>query len=394
MNDSTLRPHGAQPAGGVTLGSGWQWPAAFVAIFVGLFYMPAHQPSAGVTDGLIAVVAALYVVGMSVIGARLSRGVILRAGGSREPVVLLGGGPDALTSDSLRPRWRLAAIAAGTILPLAAAVTAGRVAAGADTATYAHAIASLALGVNFALAAGVLVPAPGFTGWAVLLGLVDATGARPDRRIQRAARVAEMFGVPFLLTGGAAAALLGDPMLMILGFLLGYFTWTQSRLAVAQDAIVRFLGVHVAGEVARPMTSHAEPDEAVDDLLARLRTDRTVSLVEANGGILGAIGPRQLVARGVVKRDDRCADLMVPLGSIRLLGPSSATVELFPEIARHGFALVTGPDGLGYVEAADLGRQVRIWVALAERRERRSTDGPAGPDRVDGAGGGRAVHDR
>jgi hypothetical protein len=104
--------------------------------------------------------------------------------------------------------------------------------------------------------------------------------------------------------------------------------------------------------------------------MARLRTDNVIVVVEADGGILGALGPGQLGARSVVKRDERCAEVMVPLGSLRLLGPMSPAVELLPEIARHGFALVTNPDGLGYIEASDLRRQITIWIALGDRRAR------------------------
>ena len=186
MNAGPLSPHGAQPGGWVTLGSGWQWPAALVVAFVGLFYLPAHHPSSDVAGGLVATVAALYLILLSVVGPRLVGGLILRAGGSRDPIALVGAAQDALTSDVVRSRWRLTAVAAGTIVPLAVAVLAARLTVGADPASYAHALANLALGVNVALAAGVLVPAPGFAGWALLLGLVDAIGVRPVRRIWQA----------------------------------------------------------------------------------------------------------------------------------------------------------------------------------------------------------------
>ena len=367
MNPTAAPPQREQPAGLITLGSGWLWPAAFVAMFIALFYVPGHNPSSSVSDDLVATIAVLYVVGLSVVGVRLLRGIIIRAGGSREPIMLLGGGPDPLISAAIRPRWRLAALVAGAIAPVAAAVAAAQLAAATDPATNAHAIANLALGVNAVIAAGMLVPAPGFLGWALLLGVVDSAGVRPDQRVRRAAHVAQSVGVPILLAAGVAAALLGDPMLMFLGSVLGFLTWSGTQMAVGQDATVRFLAAHAAGQVARPLASHAAPDEPIGDLVARLGTDNAVVAVEAGGGVLGAIGPRQLTAHAVMKRDERCTEAMVPLGSLRLLGPMSPAVALLPEIARHGFALVTGPDGLGYVEAADLGRQIRIWVALGDR---------------------------
>lgn len=387
MNTAAPPSHGEQPAGPVTVGSGWLWPATFVAMFVALFYVPGHNPSSAGGDNLVATIAGLYVVGLSVVGVRLIRGIILRAGGSNQPIVLLGKGPDPLTSEAGRPRWRLAAVAAGAIAPLAVALAAWQLAATADPSTYAHAIASLALSVNAVIAAGALIPAPGFAGWALVLGIVDSTGAPPDQRVRRAARIARVVGAPILLAAGSAAALLGDPMLMVLGFVLGFLTWSGSQAAAAQDTTARFLAAHTAGEVARPIVNDTAPDEQIGDLMARLRTDNAVVTVEAGGGVVGAIGPRQLAARGKLKRDERGTEAMVPLGSLRLLGPASPAVELLPEIARHGFALVTGPDGLGYVEASDLGRQIRIWIALGDRgvggrsgrhREGRSAKGGAG----------------
>ena len=367
MNTTAAPSQGEQPAGPITLGSGWLWPAAFVAIFVALFYVPGHNPSSAGSDNLVATIAGLYVVGLSVVGVRLLRGIILRAGGSREPIVLLGRGPDPLISEVIRPSWRLAAVGVGAVASVAAGLGAAQLAAAAEATTYNHAIASLALSVNAVIAAGALIPAPGFAGWALLLGIVDSTGAPPDQRVRRAARMARAVGAPILFASGLAAALLGDPMLMFLGVVLGFLTWSGSQAAAAQDATARFLAAHTAGEVARPIVTDAAADELIGDLMARLRTDNAVVTVAAGGGVVGAIGPRQLAARGTLIRDERGADAMVPLGSLRLLGPAAPAVELLPEIARHGFALVTGPDGLGYVEASDLGRQIRIWIALGDR---------------------------
>lgn len=389
MKTTGARPQGEHPAGPVTLGYGWLWPAVFVAAFVALIYVPGHSPEARGIDDLVATVGALYVVGLSVVGVRLLRGIVLRAGGGHEPIVLLGSGPDPLGSVSIRPRWRLAAATAGAMASFAAALAAAQLAAVSDPSTYAHAIASLALSVNAVIALGAVIPAPGFPGWGLLLGIVDSTGASPGQRVRRAAGIARAVGAPILFAAGMAAAVLGDPMLMILGFVLGFVTWSGSQAAASQDATVRFLAAHTAGQVARPMVVDAPPDEPIGELMARLRTDSAVVTVEAGGGVLGAIGPRQLAIRGAQTRDQRCSEAMVPLGSMRLLGPASTAVELLPEISRHGFALVTGADGLGYVEASDLGRQIRIWVALGDRgagrrsgrhRDDRTTDSGADPD--------------
>ena len=356
-----------QGAGPITLGSGWLWPAAFVAILVALLYVPSHNPRVGESDDLVTTIGALYVVALSVIAVRLVRGVVLRAGGSREPIVLLGGGPDPLVSAAIRPRWRVAAVAAGVTVSVAGAVLAARLAAVADPASSAHTIASLALGANAIIAARVLVPTPGFPGWALVLALVDAAGASLDRRVRQAARVAQSIGVPVSLAAGIAAGVLGDPMLMFLGFVLGFLTWTGSQAAAAQDAAGRFLGTHFAGEVARPLVTSAAADEPIGDLVARLTTDYAVVTVEAGGGVLGAIGPRQLALPAATVSGNRCGDMMVPLTSLRLLGPVSPAADVLPEIGRYGFALVRSRDGLAYVEASDLARQIRIWVTLGDR---------------------------
>ena len=358
-------------SGWLSLGQGWLGSAVFAGLALGLLYVPAHDPTAGPFSVLVTTAAMLYAVGLSIAAVRVLRGVILRLGGSREPIVLLGTGPDPLTSPDVGARWRLAAVAAGVVGPTALGIVAGSAAAAMDPATPAHAISTLVLGVNVAVAAGALVMVPGLPGWALALALADATGASPDQRQSRAARLARAVGVPILLGVVLGAVLLGDPMLLALGVALAFLTWTGGQLAARQDATARFLAGHVAGDLARPITTNAGPDEPVASLLARLRTDASVALIEGGAGIAGAVGPRQLAGVAGARLDDPCAALMVPLGSLRILGPTAGAVDVLQELARHGFALVRGTDGLGYVEAEDLGRQVRVWQAI---RERRSTD--------------------
>lgn len=381
MKSELAPPNGTQPDGSITIGRGWQWPAVFVGLFVAIFYVPSHSQSGSGIDAVIAAAAALYAVGLSVVVPRLLRGLILRAGGSKDPIVVLGRGPDLTIAESIRPRRRLAAIAVGTVVSAGAALAAARLVLAADPATYAHATASLAVGVNAAIAAAVLVPVPGLAGWAVLLGLVDAGGTPPDRRVPRAAWLARAMGIPFLILGGIVASLLGDPMLTTVAFVLAYFTWTGTALAVGRDATTRFLSSHRAGEVGRPVISRAAPDDPLDDLLARRPTQSTVTVVE-NGpsGVLGAIGPRQIAAHRSSIRDLRCRDVMAPLADLRPVAASVPAAELLPRIVASGFALVWGPDGPGYVEASDLAAQVRVWAALRERgRARSGTPGRAAP---------------
>lgn len=338
---------GGRSAGWVIFGSGWVWPASIVILFVALMYLPAHLPSSGGIDQLTATVASLYVVGLSIASPRLLRGVIVRAGGNRDPIVLLGRGPDPLIDDSVRARWRLTASAGSCAVSLIAALVAARLTVGADPATYAHAVAGLAVGVILVIAAGILVPVPGFAGWTMLLGLVDAAVVRPDRRVRSAARLARFVGVPMLLTVGIAGVSLGDLMLTPISFVLALLAWTQSGAAAAQDAAVRFLAGHRAGELARPVTSRVDPDEPHHDLIALRRRANAVTIVEANGGLLGAIGPKQIKARGVATRGARCRDVMVPLVELRPQLATAPSADLLPLLAGHGFALVGPPDGLG-----------------------------------------------
>jgi hypothetical protein len=140
--------------------------------------------------------------------------------------------------------------------------------------------------------------------------------------------------------------------------------------AAGQDALVRFLCVHTAGEVARQATHRVRSDDAARVVGAGLRGVDTVSLVEADGEIIGAIGPRQRSARRATGAHGPCGAIMVPIGSLALLEEGSPAASFLPEMARHGFALVSGPAGLTYVDPATLGRRVGSWAGREEPRER------------------------
>jgi hypothetical protein len=366
MNTTTAPPRGGQAGRTLTLGSGWLWPAVLAVLFVVLLYVPSH-PSRGGMDRAAESLALVYILSLSLMTPRLLRGVIVRYGGGRGPIVLLGRGPDMLTAESIRARWRLAGVAASTAASLAATFVAARLAVATDPTSYQHGVVALAFGANLAIAAGILVPAPGFAGWALLLGLVDGAGVRPDRRVRRAARIAQIVGVPILLAVGVAAALVGDPMFLVIAFVLALITWTQSTAVVGRDATAQFLAAHRAGEIVRPIIRHVDPEETLDGLLAYPRADHVVTMVEVGGCVLGAIGPRQLAGRGSVSRRERCREVMIPLAALRPATAASPAAELLPKLGAHGFALVAGPDGLGYVEVSDLATQIRIWMELRDR---------------------------
>jgi hypothetical protein len=63
--------------------------------------------------------------------------------------------------------------------------------------------------------------------------------------------------------------------------------------------------------------------------------------------------------------------VMVPLAALRPIAGSSPATDLLPRLGACGFALVTDPDGLGFVDVSDLAGQVRVWVMLRERGEAR-----------------------
>lgn len=338
----------------LALGRGWAWPATFVALFIGLAYLPAHRAGGGGGDGLVAAVAALYVVGLAVALPRLARAAILRLAGSSDTIVLIGYAGDRLSSATIRPRWRLAAIAAGLMTSLLGVIGGVALAGVAEPASYAHAVASIVLGANAVVAVGTLVPIPGYTGWALLLSAVDAAGTPVELRVWRAARLGQGIAFPLFLLVGMGAALLGDPMLMLAGFMVAMLSWTQTDLAVGRDQIARFLADRVAGDVARPVTIGAGADDLVDTLLTRAGPGRAVATVEARGALVGAIGPLQLAKHDPARAEQRCSDVMVPIGGVPLLPANTPASSLLVAFGRRGFVLVRMPNGLGYVEAADL----------------------------------------
>lgn len=349
------------------LGAGWVWPAVLVALFVSLIYLPAHAEGANATDELVATIAGLYIVAMSAGLVRLVRGGVLRLAGSGEPIVVLGRGPEPMLDARIRARWRLAAIGAGAFVAVTAVVAAALLGGTTAPATYAHALTNLTLGVNLALAGGVMVPVPGFTGWALLLAIVDAAGAKPDQRVRRAAGLARALGIPIFASLGVAAVFLGDPMLMLLGFFIAFFIGAQSRLAIGQDAIARFLNERVVGDLARPIASHAEADESVDAVVARLPVGPVVTAVETSGALIGALGPRQLAARDLRHPGQRASELMVPLAEVPLLRASMPAADVLPAIGRHGFALVRGSGGPASIEADDLLAQILAGLPARDR---------------------------
>lgn len=346
-------------AGLVAVGPGWVGPAVFVALMLSLVYLPSHHASPRAVDGLVAAVAALYVVGLSVALVRLARGALMRVAGSPRPIVVLGQGPDTIADPRIPAGWRLAAVLAGTLVAAVGAGVSGWLGMQADDATYAHALANLGLAANLALAGAILVPAPGFAGWALLVAIVDMAGTPIDARIPRTARLARAMGIPVVLLVGLTAFVLRDPMLVLLAVMLTMLIANRTGLAVGQDAISRFLAGRVAGDLARPIIGYADAAEAVDTVLMRLPAGAVVTAVDVSGALVGAVGPAQLAGRGREHRGQRVSEVMVGLAQLPLLAASTAAGDLWPMLARHGFVLVRADDGLAYIEANDLLAQIQ-----------------------------------
>lgn len=165
----------------------------------------------------------------------------------------------------------------------------------------------------------------------------------------------------------------------LIGFLLAVLTWTRAGVAVGHDVIARFLASHVVGDVARPVTSHADADDPVADLVGRLTDIGVVTLVETSGALVGAIGPRQLASRERVRAGQRCSELMVPLSKVSLLPAATSARVLLPVLSRHGLALVRGSPPIAYVEAGDLLVQILVSAGggrgTGEEEERDSVGG-------------------
>lgn len=359
MSQFPVMPGGARPAGArLTLGAGWIGPGVVLALLLSMTYLPAHAEGATGADGLIATIAALYVLGSSVALVRLARGAVLRAAGSREPIALLGSGANAILDGHIGARWRLSAVAFGVVAAVAAATAAALIGETTPPTTYAHALANLALIANLALVGGVVIPAPGFTGWALVLAAVDARGATPDARVHHASRLAQTLGVPVFFGLAIVAWLLGDATLAITGLLIAMLIRMRSRLAEGHDAVARVLRDRVVGEFARPIVNRVEGAAPLAAFVAQRAGSDGVTAVERGGALIGAIGPRQLAR---LRRDlpgELVATRMVALADIQLLSASSPAASVVAAMARHGFAFVRQPGAFAYVEADDVLGQI------------------------------------
>lgn len=342
-----------------------------VAGAMALVYVVSHGPPLAGGHGIGTGLAAIYLGVLSIAAPVVVARLILRLGNAGRSIA--GGMRTVHDSapSSLGTRWQLMAIIAGAAISLTGLAISARLAGSVEAGTHPHALALFTGMASTSLLVAGLTPAPGLVGWAVLLGLVDATRVTRELRVQRAARLARVVGVPLLGAGGAAAALLGSPLLGLGGALLGAATWIRTgravnkdvrvrqRMAAGHEALVLFVGTHTAGDVAVRVDRRIGRDDTgreYPDVPADLDT---VSIVEEGGRVVGAIGPRERAAH---RAGVGAPWTMVPIASIVILEPRCPAVELLPELGRHGFALVSGPVDLGYVTPSVLGRVVGVWL--------------------------------
>jgi hypothetical protein len=355
------RPAIAQPLAGR---AGPIVAALLAFLFVTLVYIPTHGPLLD-PDGLIAAVAMMFLLVLSIAVPRVIRGSLLGAD-PRHPIVALALGSAVPTDPTVSPRRRVAAIAAGAASAAVIAGIAITVSRGEPVVGYPHAIAVFIFAANAALAARTLVPIPGLGGWALLLALIDWRRPGDRRRIVRASRAAKLLSLPVILIVSAIGLAIGLPILALAAVPLGLVIWVQADQAASRDIVDRFLARHTASDVARPLTSFLRADDPVRPPAS---ARPVVSMVLGpDGELLGFIGPHQLVrALAKVEQPVACRAAMVPFESTPVAPADAPTSALRTPMTGSGFALVRMARGLGYVEAGDLARQAHLWSTLGDR---------------------------
>lgn len=367
--------------GPIAIGPGWLLPASITFSFVALIYLPAHGTVPDMR-GLIASASALYVVGIAVVVPRLIRGIMPRKAGSSDPIVILGRGAGVIDRRDLAPRWRLAALAAGLFASAAMMVIAMRLVTEAATGSYPHAISNLVLATSATLVLGAIAPLPGLGGWTALLAIADLRGASAARRVAFAARGARLAAVLLAFVVTVVGISIGDPVSIPMGVALGVIVWASAGAAAGRDVAEQFFARHTAHELAKPLTTVHLADERLAALDSQGDTQAAL-VVDLDGAIQGAIGPRQIRSALRSGPTHRCVDAMIPLHRLTIHRGSAAATVLIVDLAGQGFAVVRDDAGIVVADAADVGRQVRVWSLLGEwgRRSHADTasqDRPAG----------------
>lgn len=338
----------------------WAAVGVLAFAFVTLIYIPTHGSLLDLS-GLGAAVAIMLILAASIAVPRVIRGSILGKEGLRQPIAALARGSAAPTDRLVSPRRRAAAIVAGAASSAAIAALALNISRTQPVTGYPHAVATFTFVANAALAVRALVPAPGLSGWALLLALVDLRSPDDPRRVVHATHAAKRLSIAATILATAYGVATGAPILGLLALILGLFVWTRADVAENLDIIDRFLAGRTAGDVARPLTAFLWADESVR---APLPAQLVVSMVLGRDGeLLGFIGPRQLVK--ALARDAQpvaCGDAMAPIEMTELVSRDMPALELKPRMDRHGFAVIRMARGLGVVEVGELARRAHRWA--------------------------------
>ena len=343
------------PTGAVALGRGWLWPASVITALLALSYLPGH----GVRDGLdllASTVAAAGLLALSVAVPRSIRGLILHAGG---PLVLFGTAHTSLDRFDRPAGRRLLAIAASIGVSALAVWASALMAASLPVERSAHAVSLIVFSVNGWLLLSNLVTAPPLGGWSLLLVLLDVVGTPPHRRLVRARRLGRVGILAAAILLAAWSLAIGHLMLLLGATVLAWYGWIATGVAVADDAISRFLGGRRVGDLLRPVATQFDTDEPISEVTAK-RHPNEVALIFSAAGLAGAIGPRQIAGISGGVEALRCEQVMVPIRELAIVPATAPAVSLLPQLGRHGFVVAWAGGGFGYVEEQDLFERVVI----------------------------------
>lgn len=311
---------------GTNWGRNWLPPTGLLALILAVSYLPAHGV-VGLRDIATGTIAALGLVGASVATARWVRNTVTSGSGSVALVV------PGLSAPEFAPPpaagRRIAGVALGAAVSSAATVATIILLGIVDSSTAGHAVLVVALYANVALLLSNVTPMPPWAGWTLLLAILDRRN--PAAAIVRSAGLVD-----------------------------------------------RYLTTRRLGAVARPLTTTAGADEPA--LLAgeRRPSARAVIAVMDGDAFLGAVGPRQVAAVSTTAPRTSCGDAMIPADQLELLRVDAPATAALPQLHRHGFAIVTGPSPLRYVEVDDLLQRMLMTACVARAvRDRPRFGSPA-----------------
>lgn len=331
-------------------------PGVIAFVLIATLYLPTHA-SEPLGQALLAALAGVYVVAMSVVLPRATRVVIL--GGRRT----LGDAPflrPGLLARGASPARRLLAVGAGAVVSGALAAVALAATAGEPNLGYAHAIGSLAVLANLGLLLATVVPMPGLAGWEAVEATVDLRCPNRDHRAAHAARTAKAAAAILAGILSALAVASGDMMLLVLGILTTAMVWVQAEALRRLDVVERFLSGHTALQLARPISAVCRVDDRIADLSPVARACPCLVL-DGAGLFVGALGPRQMQA-SLARPAARCGDAMVPARTLRIVQADTPAAEISAALQTAGIVLVRGDRQYGAVDADDVVAQLRSWT--------------------------------